>query len=235
MTGEIEMLPHRLFAWVFLCALFILPRCLPAAPPGVQRQLLLAARQGSISRARFLLAKGANVNVRNGKVGAASGGGEMSPLMEAAKAGRTKMVKFLIAKGANVKATEGAGDFTALMYASNYGCVKALLDAGADPNDSNVDGESVLTQWLDKGDAKSEKIIRLLVDRGANVNCGYENGETGLQAAVEAGNLSVVRLLLKKGAKVNAKEEGDETALTIARRIKRNDLISLLEQAGARQ
>jgi ankyrin repeat protein len=47
-------------------------------------------------------------------------------------------------------------------------------------------------------------VVRLLVDKGADVN--VQGGRTGnaLQAASERGHEAVVRLLLDKGADVNA-------------------------------
>lgn len=217
---------RRLFVQTLVCLLLCSPFQSFAGPTDKQARLLSAAGKGNLSLVRQLLAKGAKLNGKEGV---------MTPLMAAAQHGQTAMVVYLLSKGANVKASnENYGYFTPLLFAKNYGCVKALLNAGADGNTADIDGESVLMRWLEHGDSAAVKIIRLLIARGADVNCGAEAGETGLMRAVEEGNAGVVRLMLAKGAKVTGKDDGDQTALSIAKRKGRADLIALLKRAGAK-
>ncbi|CAG8884527.1 unnamed protein product, partial [Penicillium egyptiacum] len=44
------------------------------------------------------------------------------------------------------------------------------------------------------------KIVRLLLDHGANVDCQNKNGWTPINAAADEGFLEIVELLIKKGA-----------------------------------
>jgi Ankyrin repeats (3 copies) len=48
-------------------------------------------------------------------------------------------------------------------------------------------------------------VVRLLLDKGANIDTKAKSGETVLHRAVENGHEAVVRLLLEKGANVDTK------------------------------
>ena len=78
-------------------------------------------------------------------------------------------------------------------------------------------------------------MVRLLVEKGADVNAINYEGETALMIAVDAGdNPEVVKLLLEKGADVNARTKEGETALMIASKRLRLDAIKLLKAHGAK-
>jgi len=107
-----------------------------------------AARAGQVEVAKRLLAKGADVNVRNEKGG--------SPLHAAACKGQPEMIEFLIAKGAKVNARANNGQ-TPLHKAANGGdhkgnkpgsghlaAAKVLLKNGADRTAKDKSGKSPL-------------------------------------------------------------------------------------------
>jgi len=77
--------------------------------------------------------------------------------------------------------------------------VKALLNAGADPNERDTLGATPLhdAAWFG-----NEQIVRVLVEGGARVDTAHEEGgSTPLDYAVLRGNATIVRLLLEHGAK----------------------------------
>lgn len=234
----------RLFGFA-LCLL--LPLRLPADTSAVQKQFVAAIRRGDLAQVKALLDKGAKINTgRKYKPSADKTkvnvpDGPMTPLMEAAKNGRANIVRFLIQRGARLEDEEGVGMLTALMYAKNYASVKALLDAGANPNTVNIDGEPVLLNWVGKRNAEAKRTTRLLLERGAKADTGDVGGISALIYAVEAGDISIIRLLLQKGAKPNSScedesiDEEEETALSLAKRKKRADIVRLLKQYGARK
>lgn len=59
-------------------------------------------------------------------------------------------------------------------------------------------------------------MVRLLLDRGANVELTDDLGATALMGAAATGNLEIVRLLLDRGADVNHDDWSDQTPLSEA-------------------
>jgi len=121
----------------------------------------------------------------------------------------------------------GPGGATPLMHAALYGnatLVNDLLRMGADPNVRNDVGATALTWAVDD----VEK-VRLLVDRGADVNATTDFGRTPLMlAAAQLGSADTVKLLFERGASVNS------TALALAAGRGDAAVVRLLLAAGAR-
>jgi ankyrin repeat protein len=55
-------------------------------------------------------------------------------------------------------------------------------------------------------------MIKLLIDKGANVNATDKDGGTALMKATDEGQADIVKLLIDKGADVSAKNNGGLTA-----------------------
>lgn len=110
--------------------------------------------------------------------------------------------------------------------------VRALLDAGADPNSVNSKDLSALMYALIYGD---NAIVRLLVDSGAAIDRNDANGATPLMIAAYVGNLDGASYLIDLGADVNATERGTEaTPLHYAATRDRAEVAKLLLQHGAK-
>lgn len=108
--------------------------------------------------------------------------------------------------------------------------VRRLLDAGVSP-DTMVYGSPAI-QWA----IWDEKyyVVKLLLDRGADVNLSREDGYTPLICASAAGNAKVVKLLLDKGADVNAVEkENGLSALQNACAAADEKVFDMLVERGA--
>ena len=201
-----------------------------ASPEG-ETVLMTASRTGNPKAVSVLIEAGAAVNATE------SWRGETA-LMWAAAENHADAVRLLIEHGAakdassrtlkfpNVRynlATHATlpppqGGFTAMMFAARQGAldaVRALADAGADPNLQDPDGTPALTLAVVNG---HHDVARLLIERGANPNVADTAGMTPLYAAVElhtsemyperrplrqsygSGTLDLITLLLSKGA-----------------------------------
>jgi ankyrin repeat protein len=79
----------------------------------------------------------------------------------------------------------------------------------------------------------SPEAVKLLLDKGANVNAKDNEGWHPLQHAAKRGNLEIVKLLLEKGADVNATNGGGGTALVSAAYRGYTDIAKLLVERGA--
>ncbi|XP_005094423.1 ankyrin-1 [Aplysia californica] len=145
-------------------------------------------------------------------------------------------IRTLVSGSGDVNARDSSG-YTALMFAAENGhpcCVEALLQCGAQPDIRNEEGETALllaiphcvycVKLLLEAQADVEvchplikaaatctddTIVRLLIDRGADVNAAYSDGyDSPLMAAVKAGNARFVKVLLDHGADPNAGTKG---------------------------
>lgn len=82
--------------------------------------------------------------------------------------------------------------------------------------------------------AVDAKTVRLLVEKGANVNAADVEGHTALHLAITEKRLEVVRELIKSGADVNAEEYGNKcTPLHLACMVGEKEIVEELVKAGA--
>ncbi len=184
-------------------------------------------------------------------------GGGMTPLVIAARENCLECVKALLEGGADVNQTTHYG-WSALLTATKNGFYqegKYLLDQGANPNLQNKGGWSPLYLATDNrnieggdypvrpADMDHLDFIKLLVDKGANVNarvCGaqstpekcvgdstetrtnftmqwlYEDGATPFLRAAQSSDTELLKLLLAHGADPKIATANNVTALAVA-------------------
>jgi ankyrin repeat protein len=157
-------------------------------------------------------------------------GGGLTPLIYAARANDLESIKVLLAAGADVNQTTNYG-WSALLVATQnryYKLGAYLLESGANPNLVNKGGWHPLYLATDnrniengdypvrRGDMDHLDFIRLLLDKGADVNARMkdstetrtvftnqwldENGATAFLRASQSGDVELMKLLLSKGA-----------------------------------
>lgn len=202
--------------------------------PNGETPLMAAARSGHIDAAKVLLDAHADINAKETW-------GEQSALMWAAAQSQAEMVKFLASRGANLNdhgkinqwerkviqeprpKDMNKGGFTPLHYAAREGCaacVRALLEAGADPDSEDPDRETPLllalmnlhfdtAAVLVKGGADLDKwdlFGRSPVYMAADVSTLPLKGNGAMAVLPSPDKLSAVdvgRMMLEKGANPN--------------------------------
>ena len=177
--------------------------------------------------------------------------GGMTPLLYAARDGRIDIARLLIAAKADVQQADVNGIAPLLMAITNnhLDTAKLLLENGAAPNAADWWGRTPLYATVeirnrDYGRNNEHaidrpaalEVIRMLLDRGANVNARTKEappirrfitplgdlswvdftGQTAFLRAALAGDIAVMRLLLEKEADPNIATFAGTTALMAA-------------------
>jgi ankyrin repeat protein len=132
---------------------------------------------------------------------------------------------------------EGATPLLLAAEVNNLPVIKALVDAGADPNIPTTFGTTPLivasgaatdVQRARSVDERSLTVetARYLLDHGADVNAAGEFGWTPIHAAAYQGITDLIEFLVSKGAKIDAMDTFRQTPLSIS-------LSVLTKEAGA--
>lgn len=181
--------------------------------------------------------------------------------------GATPLLREFIDAGAdiNARSKDGTTPLFVAILRNDYDSVKLLLDRGVAVDQPSVSETSPLTAACglpaimgpeekvskEEINAITERIVHLLVERGADVNAvtpaKAENdmgGFTPLHSAAVSGPVEVVRFLIAKGAKVNQpirthkesksyQEADGVTPLMMAALAGRQEVVELLLAKGA--
>ena len=108
--------------------------------------------------------------------------------------------------------------------------VKELVKQDIDVNERAERGWTALLYASAQG---YPRIVRLLLDAGANPDVGNVHRITPLMYGALYGNLGVCKLLLEHGANPDLQDARGSTALTVATFNGHTDIVDVLLQAGA--
>lgn len=183
--------------------------------------LFTAVQEGNLSKVA-LLASTENINATfNGD----------TPLHVAAKLGHTDIIKFLVEKGANVNAVNPTGGMIFASASSNSPF------KNTDQREENNIGQTPLHAALEVNDIPRPallEIVRLLLEKGADVNA--QNGDTypPLYLTIFPGHDDIANLLLEHGADPVAYNIRYGTLLHEAAARGRIEIMELLITHGAK-
>ncbi len=113
---------------------------------------------------------------------------------------------------------------------NDLGKVRALLSSGANPNDTDVDGRTVLIHAATSGNAP---LACLMLDNGARTNVVDKTGNTAMHYAAERGNTEVLRMLLDAKTPPDLSNKAGATPLMVGAGRGRTDIVRLLLERGA--
>ena len=186
----------------------------------------------------YLINQGQNLNISNGR----------SPLINAALESNFDIVKLLVEKGADVNVMDGSkvlNEGTSLLVAAKKRdtlLVNYLLKNGADINQRDKYQRTALHKAVSSYELKEEdiveeqkilQVVKVLVEKGANVNLTDDRNSAALNIAALREHISVVEYLLDNGAEINNKGENGNTALSYVVSDGNLELFELLIKRGA--
>lgn len=153
--------------------------------------LLIATYYNSIKVAKLLITAGANVNAIDDQ-------GD-SPYLYAGAEGRLEILKMTVASGADLNSLNRYGG-TALIPAAHHGhveTVRYLLTTDINIDHVNDLGWTALLEAVILGDGGPiyQRIVKLLLDAGANASIADRDGITPLHHAERENQDAIARLL----------------------------------------
>lgn len=160
--------------------------------------------------------------------------GSRTPLHFASEYQKVRSVQALLAGGADPNAQTSTQGKTALIYAVTWGpaqgstvTVRVLLENGADPDQVDSNGSTVLHHAVK---ARKEAVIPILIEFGASIDAQDSTGSTALHLAAQSGRTQMAAALVELGASLDLTNNEGQTPLDVAA----NDrIIELLREAGA--
>ena len=147
------------------------------------------------------------------------------PLHEAVYNNKIEIALALINAGADINAC-GVQNFTPLQTAliifpdfEDITLLTKLLELGADPNITEIDGNTALNTIAIHGKGEHDNRIACLntiIEKTLDINLSNEEGNTPVHSAIINGNLTIIKSLIDAGACINIKNNRGDTALNTA-------------------
>ncbi len=176
-----------------LIAFFILSFSVQAIESNEQ-EILEAVRDGDIVSLKKLLKPKTKLDFVNSKA--------MTPLMIASMDNNLEIVKMLVEAGANINQKNKENGKTALMYAASLGylevCEYLISQKEILINAKDKEGKTALMHAV--ANARLD-IVKLFIDKKANINARTNTEESALSIAMKIGRPEIVKLLKENGAK----------------------------------
>lgn len=190
-------------------------------------KFLISVMQGDIDQISSCLLKGANIHENAG------GYNCLHYAIAKNNPNTTDVIKTLLEAKANINEIDKKGR-TPLIHAvkkNNLPATQTLLDQGADVSIQDLQGNDALRHAVIS--KTSVDIIRLLINKGANVNLPDSERITPLILAAKCDNAEAAKLLIDRGADILAEDHDCQTALRYAAINNHLSTLKVLLHAGA--
>lgn len=186
--------------------------------------LEMAAQTGQIEVVKFLLEKGADVNLNRG--------GATALHMAAIYGGKTEVITLLLEAGADINARTGNGDtpLNMAVIGKQKEIAELLLDKGGEINWENQNFSHLLYTAATGG---IKKIADMAMEKEVDFSFKTGNGDTLLHAASEGGLVELAGLLLEKRADMETANIYGQTPFHVAARGGHKDIVELFLKKGA--
>jgi ankyrin repeat protein len=195
----------------------------------LRQSLQRVAARGNFALAKFLVEKGADVNIRREN--------EISALFKACEGGHERLAQLLLDNDAKTEVRDRDGR-TALYKPAmrgHVGICRLLLDSKADPDSQDKEGRTVLVHLAAEKPGRWRKDMIELLLRYADIEAKDDTRRTALIWAAATGKLELVDLLLsgEKKADTSASNNRGRTALMFASENNHAEVVQKLLAAGA--
>lgn len=183
--------------------------------------LMLAASRGYEPGVKKLLAAKANKDLRdkNGRTALSWG----------AESGKLGILTQLMESDATLGKKPATKDSPMFVAVKNgrHEAIKLFLEKGADPNEVDIDGDSVLCYAVICGHIKCVKVLIEHDGTELEKRSGWYE-QTALSFAARQGNLEIVKLLLTSGARLEARDADGWTPLIWASKSEHPKVVEFL-------
>ncbi|XP_065583414.1 ankyrin-1-like [Artemia franciscana] len=184
------------------------------ADPNYGECLHYAVEKGRVNICKLLIDFGAKLDAMNAK--------KDTPLLIAIRNNNLELVIFLLDRGANPNCGEC---LHLIVQKGRADLCKLLIKSGAELDAANAHGKTPLVTAIK---ANNLNLVEVLLDRGANPNCGE-----CLHLAVQKGRADLCKLLIKSGAELDATNAHGKTPLVTAIKVNNLNLVEILLDRGA--
>ena len=180
----------------------------------ISQRLGAAAYIGDEVKVRELLQLGAKVDFQDDL--------QCTALLRAVRGNRAKVVEILLQAGASSDLTDTESNRPldiALEQALSQGrldVLEALLRNSVSPDTYSADGEPALIAIVKREPSSEAKVLRLLLQNGAQTGARNERGITALHVAIYQGKQAAFAELVSAGAPVDIADCGGATPLHVA-------------------
>ncbi|KAH8883052.1 hypothetical protein GQ53DRAFT_883522, partial [Thozetella sp. PMI_491] len=172
-ADPLEALPAAIELGWKECAERLLQAAGPLSDEKLRHLLVFSAQKGSTEIAQLLLQQGADPNAQ---LESGETLGEYTPLAKVVMKGHPEILTTLLERGASLNVRFGQNLSPALSLACkmrHLEVVNRLLESGANPNETCMEGLTALHHALEFGDTY---LVNLLLDAGADPNVSSSNG-----------------------------------------------------------